>query len=156
MRETTMQNNKKRSTLLIIDDDPSIVRLLAEILSRSFGDKLRIESLTDPAEARERIEEDVVDILLTDLEMPGINGLELLRCAKRRNACTQVLFFTGHSTYGALLDALELGATDYLLKPVDQEQLLNLVGQACVRQQRWKNALAGTWEQRRQEPLATE
>ena len=59
--------------------------------------------------------------------MPGPGGLELLRCAKRRNPCTQVLFLTGRSTLEALTDALELGATDYLLKPLDQAELISLV-----------------------------
>ena len=73
------------------------------------------------------------------------DGLELLQCAKRRNACTQVLFMTGHSTQEALLVALERGASDYLLKPVDQTELIELLKQSYQRQRRWKKALLGTW-----------
>ena len=149
-----MGNDNRSSTLLLVDDDPAMVRLLATVIERSCSADITIESLTDPAAARTRLKEGGVDILLTDLEMPGINGLELLRCAKRRNACTQVLFLTGHSSQDALLDALELGATDYLLKPVDQTQLLELVAQAHQRLQRWRQALADTW-QRRNDPVAT-
>ncbi len=140
--ETTRGNVTK---LLVIDDDPSMVRLLESILTESLKDCVEIESLTDPEQARQRILESSIDILLTDLEMPGINGLELLRCAKRRNAFTQVLFLTGHSTRSALLDAMELGATDYILKPVNKDELLELVSQAHSRRQRWIRALAGTW-----------
>jgi len=82
--------------------------------------------------------------LVTDLEMPGVNGLELLRCAKRKNPCTQVLFVTGHSTLEALTDALELGATDYLLKPLDQTELIELIEDAEKRLWRWRQALSGT------------
>ena len=131
------------------------MRLLAKVIERSLGDQIEIETLTDPKAARERIDKGGVNILLTDLEMPGINGLELLRCAKRRNAYTQVLFLTGHSSQDSLLDALELGATDYLLKPVDQNELLELIRQAYARQQRWRQALAETWHRRR-EPVTTE
>ena len=130
--------------LLVVDDDPSMVRLLTKIIERQFEGEIELTSLTDPKEARKRIEEQVVDIVITDLEMPGVNGLELLRCAKGRNACTQVLFMTGHSTLDALTDALELGATDYLLKPLDQAQLVKLVGDAQERLLRWREALAGT------------
>ncbi|NOY30186.1 MAG: response regulator [Planctomycetes bacterium] len=144
-----MSKTKQSSTLLLVDDDPSIVRLLSTVLEREYGDEITIESLTDPLEARARIIEGGVDILVTDLEMPGIDGLELLRCAKQRSACTQVLFFTGHSSREALLEALELGATDYLIKPVDQGQLLELISQALGRQRRWNLALAETWRQRR-------
>ena len=130
--------------LLLVDDDPSMVRLLTKVIERQFDGEIELTSLTDPKEARKRIEEQAVDILVTDLEMPGVNGLELLRCAKRRNACTQVLFITGHSTLDALTDALELGATDYLLKPLDQVQVVKLVGDAQERLLRWRDALAGT------------
>ena len=134
----------KTTTLLLVDDDPSMVRLLNKIIERQFEDEIELMSLTDPKEARRQIEAQIVDILITDLEMPGVNGLELLRCAKRRNPCTQVLFMTGHSTLDALTDALELGATDYLLKPLDQMHLIKLVGDAQERLLRWREALAGT------------
>ena len=130
--------------LLLVDDDPSMVRLLTKIIDRSFGNRVELRSLTDPKEARHWIEDNVVDILVTDLEMPGVNGLELLRCAKRRNPCTQVLFLTGHSTVDALTDALELGATDYLLKPLVQAELIELVEDADKRLRRWRKALAAT------------
>lgn len=150
-----MAKSKRGTTLLLVDDDPSIVRLLSRILERSFGDEIVIQSLTDPTEARSRILEGGVDILVTDLEMPKVNGLELLRCAKQRNASTQALFFTAHSSREALLEAIETGATDYLLKPVDQEQLIELIRQALSRLQRWNLALAETWRQRREQPAAT-
>ena len=134
----------RTTQLLVVDDDPSMVRLLTKVIERQFENEIELTSLTDPKEARTQIEEQIVDILVTDLEMPGVNGLELLRCAKRRNACTQVLFMTGHSTLDALTDALESGATDYLLKPLDQSQLIKLVGDAQERLLRWREALAGT------------
>jgi len=132
------------TNLLLVDDDPSMVRLLTKIIERSFGNRMELHSLTDPKEARHWIEDNVVDILVTDLEMPGVNGLELLRCAKRRNPSAQVLFVTGHSTLDALTDTLELGATDYLLKPLDQTELIGLIEDAEKRLRRWKEALAGT------------
>ncbi len=134
----------RTTQLLVVDDDPSMVRLLKKIIERQFENQIELTSLTDPKEARRQIEEQIVDILVTDLEMPGVNGLELLRCAKRRNACTQVLFITGHSTLDALSDALEFGATDYLLKPLDHTELIEAVGQAHKRRRRWREALAGT------------
>ncbi len=131
--------------LLLVDDDPDMVRLLTIIIDRSFGDRMEVQSLTDPKEARQWIENNLVDILVTDLEMPGVNGLELLRCVKRKNPCSQVLFVTGNSTLDALVDALELGAADYLLKPLDQAEVLELIGDAERRLRRWQQALSGTW-----------
>ncbi len=151
-----MSQKKHLSTLLLVDDDPSMVRLLAKVIERSLGDQVKIETLTDPVEALSRIESGGVEILLTDLEMPGVDGLDLLKSAKSRNAYTQVLLLTGHSTRDALLEALESGATDYLLKPVDQEQLLELVSQAYSRLQRWQLVLAETWRKKRTQPVAAE
>ena len=74
--------------LLLVDEDPSIVRLLAKIIDRSFGDRMQLHSLTNPKDARCWIEQNLVDILVTDLEMPGVNGLELFcACTKRKNPC---------------------------------------------------------------------
>jgi DNA-binding NtrC family response regulator len=144
---TAFQTNCK-TKLLLVDDDPGMVRLLARIIERSFGNDIEMQSLTDPAKARETIEKDLIDILVTDLEMPGVNGLGLLRSAKHRNSLTQVLVMTGHSSLDALSDALELGATDYLLKPLDQAELIEILGQAQKRVQRWRQALAGTFSAR--------
>ena len=76
--------------------------------------------------------------------MPSINGLELIRCAKQINPGAQVFLVTGHSTLGAVTDALELGAADYLLKPVDQLELIELIKDAGKRLRRWRAALAST------------
>ena len=153
---TTLCANTK-TKLLLVDDDPAMVRLLSRVIDRSFGEKIALHSLTDPAKARDVIERDLIDILVTDLDMPGINGLGLLRCAKRNNALTQVLFVTGRSSVDALIDALELGATDYLLKPLDQGEMLELLGQAQKRVERWRHALAGTLQTRKyRAPVADE
>jgi YesN/AraC family two-component response regulator len=136
---------EKKIKLLLVDDDPSMVRFLTKIINLSFGEEIELQSLSDPTMARDTIERNLIDILVTDLEMPGINGLGLLRCAKRRNALTQVLFITGHSSFDALNDALDLGATDYLLKPLDQTELVELLDQAQKRVRRWRQALAGTF-----------
>ncbi|MCA9271398.1 MAG: response regulator [Planctomycetales bacterium] len=145
-----MNPTKKSASLLVVDDDPCMVRLLVMVISRAFGEDIAVEGFTDVRLAVERIEEGSVDILLTDLEMPEVDGLELLRIAKRRNAYTQVLLLTGRSSHEALLAALEAGATDYALKPFDQQQLLELVSQAHERRKRWQRALVDTWQQQKQ------
>ncbi len=140
-----MTDHVQRTKLLLVDDDPDQIRMITKIIELSMNERIDMESLTCPGKARQRLEEGGVEILITDLEMPLVDGLELLRCAKRKSICTQVLFITGNSTRSALLDALELGATDYLLKPVVPSTLIELLHQARVRQRRWKDALLGPW-----------
>ena len=149
-----MKAINQQPTILLVDDDPSILRLLQHTLEKSFGDNVQIEAIGDPSAALTRIEESSIDVLLSDLEMPGVGGLEVLRQAKQRNAHCQVIMLTGHSSQQALLEAMELGASDYLLKPFESEQISELVGQALDRRIRWKRALAGTWQQEKQAAAA--
>ena len=140
-----MSLNDNCTRLLLVDDDPQVLRLIDHILRKASGDQIHIESLDNATEALARLSRGGIDILLTDLEMPGPRGIDLLRHAKQINPCCQVILLTGNSTSQSLLDALELGATDYLLKPVDQAELIALVEQAQLRGNRWRRALAGTW-----------
>jgi DNA-binding NtrC family response regulator len=141
---TTSLSPSHPAKLVLIDDDRAMVRLLAAIIHRSFRHDIEMQTYSDPALAQDCLERDLVDIVVTDLEMPQINGLEILRIAKSRNPCAQVVLVTGHSCVDALLEALEHGASDYLLKPVDKALFLQLIGDALARVARWREALAGT------------
>lgn len=130
--------------VLLVDDDPDMVELLKGIIQQGFSADVQIRTAQDPREARRQLETELVDLLITDLEMPGISGLDLLRCAKRRNAWTQVLLVTGHSSLNALTNAMDLGASDYLLKPVNPVEVEEVVTGILSRLCRWRLALAGT------------
>ena len=136
--------------LILVDDDPDMLRLLKVIIDKHFQDQLQIVEFTDPVEAMAEIEKGEFDLVLTDLEMPELNGIEILSLAKHRNPTCQVLLLTGRSHHEALLEAMEKGASDYLLKPVDQESLLALLQQAHERRLRWQLALADTWRKKRE------
>jgi DNA-binding NtrC family response regulator len=134
--------------VLLVDDDPSILKLLESFLQADFREEVHIHAASEPTEARWRLESEVVDLLITDLEMPGVSGLELLRCAKRANVWTQVLLITGHSNVRALMDAMDLGASDYLLKPLDMREFEEAVKSILRRTSRWRQALVGTLSSR--------
>ena len=104
----------RKLNVLVIDDDPSIVRLLTLLIERRLGDKLNVCGLTDSGEALAWLERNCCDILVSDIDMPDVDGLQMLRYAKRRNAWTQVIFITAHSTWDRLTEAVEFGASDYL------------------------------------------
>lgn len=134
----------RKLNLLVVDDDPSIVRLLTNVIERKLGDRLAVHGETDSEQAKKWLAEHCCDLLVSDLEMPGASGLEMLRYAKQRNAWTQVIFITAYSTWERISEAIEFGASDYLLKPIDQEELIALLNQQYVRCARWQNAVLGT------------
>ncbi len=139
----------KKSNLVLIDDDPSMLRLIQAVLENHFQERIEVETYEDPETAVERILRNKVDIILSDLEMPNVDGIEILKTVKNRNPFAQVILLTGNSKQEAIVDALENGASDYLLKPVDKTLLLKLLEQAYERQTRWQHALAETWRQKK-------
>jgi len=135
--------------ILLVDDDPQMIRIILAILKKRLPDDVEITTVTCPMRACTLVETEVVDLLITDLQMPGLDGLELMRIAKRRNIWTQVFVITGHTNLLALTSVLEAGANDYLLKPIDPTALQEIVQEAVRRIQRWRLALAGTLAARR-------
>lgn len=135
---------KQVPRLIVLDDDRSMVRLLTRVISQHFGASLDVEGCEVADKAMNRLAAAPCEILITDLEMPGVDGLELLQRVKLRDPWTQVICLTGHSTISAVSSAMRSGATDYLLKPVDAGQLIDVVEQSLARYARWSRALAGT------------
>lgn len=134
--------------LLFVDDDEDQLKLIVRFSSAvtEAREKLTVMAISDPVIAEEWIDKGGVDILITDLDMPTVDGLELLRRAKGRNAHTQVIFMTANSTHEALLEAMEHGASDYLIKPIKKDTLNMLIEQALERKDRWCQSLAKTWK----------
>jgi len=131
----------RRHRLLIVDDDSAILRLLRSYLTEELGDRLIIEATDSPHQAEKLLSEGNWDLVLLDIEMPEIDGMELLQLARRTNSWVRVVFITGRSTWDRIAEAIERGAADYLLKPVDCQQLIAVISQECERLTRWSLAL---------------
>jgi YesN/AraC family two-component response regulator len=136
----------RKPQLLIVDDDRSVTRMVSSLLRDQFHEAVTVEALNDPQRAREWIDGHTCDILMSDIEMPHLNGIDLLRFAKARNAWTQVIFMTSHSTWEHMAEAIELGATDYLLKPLNSQELREVLDHEVHRWSRWQNVIeASVW-----------
>lgn len=132
---------QRKLNTVIVDDDPGIVRLVKTILRGAFTTELDLHAFTDPLEAQQQINDHCCDLLISDIQMPSVNGLDMLVFAKRRNAWTQVIFLTGHSSWSHVNSAVENGASDFLLKPINREELCDVVQQTIDRARRWQKAL---------------
>lgn len=119
-------------TVLIAEDDSTMRTLIATVLGESA---MRFEAVTveNAHDAMDYIENHAVAVLVTDLRMPGADGLDLLGFVKDHAPMTQVVMVTGHATVETAIKALKNGAYDYVPKPFDTEELRLIVERALER-----------------------
>jgi DNA-binding NtrC family response regulator len=113
--------------ILIVDDEPNMVRSLQITLEEE--DRCRVVTATTGEEATALLDPDL-DLVITDLTMPDMDGMEVLRRTKERAPDAQVVIMTAYSTVRSAIDAIRAGAYEYLLKPFDNEAFLMVVENA--------------------------
>jgi PAS domain S-box-containing protein len=113
--------------ILIVDDEESIREVSAALLDQ-MG--YRVETAADPLEAIGRILQGGLDLVVTDLQMPGMDGVALLKRIREAQPLLPVVISTGHATVEAAIAALRTGATDFIRKPFTGEDFLQVIGRA--------------------------
>jgi len=113
----------KRGKVLVIDDEPSIVELFTDYLS---GQGFDVIAAGGGEEGLDRLRLDSPELILLDMRMPGLDGLETLKRIRKVNVRVPVLMVSGNDDIAAAKEAIALGAFDYTLKPVD----FNYLGRA--------------------------
>lgn len=113
--------------LLVVDDDLSMLNLLATVLR---GEGCAVVPLAGAAAAVEELRRQDCDLVLTDIRMEGMDGLQLLREARALRPCTPVIMLTGHGTVETAVEAMKSGAFDYCTKPFKVDDLLATVRRA--------------------------
>jgi DNA-binding NtrC family response regulator len=116
-----------KARILIVDDEEIVVRSCVRILE---GDAYEVESVADGWEALRKIDENSYDIVVLDIMMPKIDGLEVLQHVKERHPDIDVVMMTGLSQIQTAVKAMKLGAFDYLSKPFDPDELKMVVDRA--------------------------
>ena len=118
------------ATLLVADDDPGVRESLERTLTR---EGYRVVLASDGRAALERVQAGGIDLIVTDLKMPGLTGLDLLRAAKAITPDVDVILLTAFGTVEEAVKAMKDGAYDFLTKPFRREQLLKLIDKALER-----------------------
>jgi DNA-binding NtrC family response regulator len=108
--------------ILVVDDEALVRDIIRKGLSQMGG--FSVEVAQDGPEAIEKIEKDVFDLVLTDLKMPGMDGLELLKTIKGTRPEVMVIMMTAYGSIETAVEAMRIGADDYVTKPVDLNELL--------------------------------
>jgi len=107
--------------VLLADDERAIAITLADDLRR---EGIQVETASDGTEAKALFEAGDFDVVVTDLNMPGLSGLELLESIKAGEKRAEVIIITGYGTIDSAVDAMRMGAFDYVLKPFNNEEIL--------------------------------
>jgi len=119
-----------KPTLLFIDDDPRAGELMLRFCAEApYG----CRAFQDPAAALAWFREHGADIVVTDLKMPGLSGLELLEVLRREAPEVPVIMVTGYASVDSAMEAMKRGATDFIKKPYDMEELGLLVEKTLER-----------------------
>ena len=113
--------------LLLVDDEDDFRRTVAKRLMKRGIDTKQAAS---GEECLEILEKDPVDVVVLDVKMPGMDGIETLHHIKKRHPKTEVIMLTGHATTQDGVDGIKTGAFDYLSKPIELEHLLGKIRQA--------------------------
>lgn len=118
------------ATLLIIDDEKAIRKTLTEILS---FEGYKIEEASDGEEGLKKFKEKVFDVVLCDIKMPKIDGLEFLQKATESNPDVPIIMISGHGNIETAVEAVKKGAYDFIQKPPDLNRLLITIRNAMER-----------------------
>ena len=117
-----MKNNERAETILIIDDEPDWIDTCFDILS---DEGYNILTTSCVKKAIEIIDKEIVDLVITDLVMPQINGIDLIKKIKSIDSSISVILMTSYPSIESAIPALKEGASDYLIKPFSPEQLID-------------------------------
>lgn len=114
--------------ILIVDDEPDMLRLLSMILKEKTP--YDVFTTNNPIEAVNLVEKEKFDLVITDLKMPGLDGLQLLEQVKRKDEDIPVIIITAYGTIEAAMEAIEKGGFDFITKPFKKEHILFTIEKA--------------------------
>jgi len=125
----------------LVDDDQDFLSVTKKRLAkRGYA----VQTVSIGLEVFEKLQAQNIQVVVLDVKMPGINGIEVLKEIKIRFPLVQVIMLTGVPTVGCAEDSLKLGALNYLIKPVDFEELLQKIKEAHEQGQRLEQKIRNT------------
>jgi DNA-binding NtrC family response regulator len=125
-----MANAKGKIRLLLVDDEVGYL----EVLSKRFRKRdLAVTTANTGQQAIQLLRRNEFDVAVVDLKMTDMDGIDVLKIFKKMDPDLSVIILTGHGSEQAAREGIEKGAFDYLIKPCDLENLLNIIKAACTR-----------------------
>jgi len=116
------------AAILLVDDEVPFVEAMMRRLKKR---NLNVQAAFSGDEALSLLDRDgSIDVVVLDVKMPGMDGIETLREIKKKFPLVEVIMLTGHATVETAIEGMKLGAFDYLMKPCDMDELLGKVAEA--------------------------
>lgn len=121
-----------QSTILLVDDETAFVETMSKRLAKRGMEVLTAFSGPEALEKLTAAEGSApVEVVILDVKMPGMDGLEALAAIKQKHPLVEVIMLTGHATVESAIEGMKRGAFDYLMKPCDLEVLVAKIGEAA-------------------------
>jgi len=120
----------KRAKVLVVDDEVAFADNIAKLISKRGYE---VTTVNNGQSAVEALDESDFDIIILDLKMPGLDGLATLKLIKGKRPGVEVIILTGHGSMDSGIDGIQLGAFDFIMKPVRFEDLHEKIRQAYQR-----------------------
>lgn len=118
--------------LLIVDDEERFLKTTSALITKQRDD-FKVDTASSGQLALDAVTASQPDVIILDVKMPGMDGIEVLQKIKRNWPLIEVIMLTGHGTTESAVEGMKLGAFDYLLKPCDMEILIEKVLKADTR-----------------------
>lgn len=139
-QKATLSENR----VLVVDDDASTTLLLKKVLET---ENYQVDTANSAAVAMSLINKQKYHVVITDIMMPDKDGLALLEDLRKRDPLIQVVIMTGGVSMSRTLSALEHGAADFILKPINVEELIMIVRLCTAKLERWRGILRASAHQ---------
>ena len=123
----------EKMKMMLVDDEERFLSTTKKLLSRKGYEVITANS---GSEALKELASSNVQVVILDVKMPGLDGIETLKAIKKRHPLVEVIMLTGHGTVESAVDGLKAGATDYLMKPTDVNDLIRKAEEAFEKRQR--------------------
>jgi DNA-binding NtrC family response regulator len=121
---------KTSSNIMLVDDEKDFVEMLSLRLTEN---KENVIAAYNGQECLDTLEKTQVDVIILDVKMPGMDGIETLKKIKKSHPLVEVILLTGHGTIQSAVEGMKLGAFDFLLKPADFKELTEKLNKARTR-----------------------
>jgi len=127
--------------ILLVDDDQNFLSIAKKRLAKRGH---TVQTALNGTEVFEKLQAQNIHVVVLDVKMPGMSGIEILKEIKKNFPLVQVIMLTGVPTVGCAADCLKIGALSYLIKPVDIEKLLWKIKEAYAQRQRLEQKIRNT------------